>query len=361
MAKSDEFGIFGTDGGSSRPSGSKRKPPPNYFSRKEQYRLLILCAMLMLVLVMMNEARKPQNWKWLWAGQAPVEVVTDEPIDTKLDATRPTLPDDGFTLSSSSGPNEGDLGNAGPGEDSEFMPGVTAELLASIKDNTVLRAAENEAWLTMLRILNETSDVELQSRSIGEVSFSQLFRQTDVYRGRLVTVKGTVRRLEEIQPRENDFGITELYRWIVEPEGGANSPIVVYSVDKPAAFPDQDDLREDATFNGFCFKRWAYSAGDGTRIAPLLLAKSASWQPPPPVKPVRLPSIPIVVAALAGLVLLAMAIARTVYRSSVAQTPEIARLRSESVEVERFNKEDVLPNVGDALSGLADTHDRGES
>ena len=361
MAKSDEFGVFGSGGGSSRSSGSKPKPPPNYFSRKEQYRLLILCATLMLVLVMMNEARKPKNWKWLWAGEIPAEVASDEPVDTRLEPSRPTLPDDGFTAAADRKPSERDLGNVGSNATAEFMPGVTAELLAPIKDNTILRAGENEAWLTMLRILNETSEVELQTRSIGEVSFSQLFRQTDVYRGRLVTVKGTVRRLEEIQPRENEFGIRQLYRWIVEPEGGANSPIVVYSVSKPNAFPNHDDLREDATFDGICFKRWAYSAGDGTRIAPLLLAKTANWQPPPPVAPVRLPSMPVVVAILSGLALLAMAIARLVYRSSVAQRPEIVRLRNEPVEVERFDRGDVLPDVGEVLKGLADTHGRGES
>ena len=51
-----------------------RVSPPNYFSRREQYRLLVMCGMLMLVLVMMNEVRKPQMWRWMWAGSDLAEV-----------------------------------------------------------------------------------------------------------------------------------------------------------------------------------------------------------------------------------------------------------------------------------------------
>ena len=38
-----------------------------------------------------------------------------------------------------------------------------------------------------------------------------------------------------------------------------------------------DNMREDAEFTGFFFKRLAYVAKDGSRTAPLLLAKTATW------------------------------------------------------------------------------------
>ncbi len=45
-----------------------RRPPPNYFARSVQLRLLVVVSCLMLVLVLMFEARKPENWHWMWAG-----------------------------------------------------------------------------------------------------------------------------------------------------------------------------------------------------------------------------------------------------------------------------------------------------
>jgi hypothetical protein len=41
------------------------KPPPDFMSRGAKLKLLTLVGSLMLVLVLMNEARKPDNWKWM--------------------------------------------------------------------------------------------------------------------------------------------------------------------------------------------------------------------------------------------------------------------------------------------------------
>lgn len=41
------------------------QPPPDYTSRATRIKLFVLVGSLMLVLVMMNEARKPDNWKWM--------------------------------------------------------------------------------------------------------------------------------------------------------------------------------------------------------------------------------------------------------------------------------------------------------
>lgn len=339
----------------SPPGKQKRLPPPNYFSRKEQYRLLIMCATLMLVLVMMNEARKPQNWKWMWAG-GPVPEVQNEPIDTRseeesankrvpVDAFKTTSLDNGTML-----PN--DVGEIV--QDAELLPGINRPLLLPIEDNSILRVAENDAWKQIFNVLNETTQADVENASIGEVSFAQLFRQTDFYRGKVVEVSGTIRRAERIVPRDVENGITELFRWIVEPAGPSNAPIVVYSIEKPDEFEIGDGLREDATFHAVCFKRWAYAAGDGTRIAPLLLAKTANWKPTPPPQPVELPATPAVVITLIGLGLLAAAIAMFAYRSTVATTPELERMR-EPIHApgEQLQEDEVLPAVGESLRLLA--------
>lgn len=42
------------------------RPPPNYFSRGVQVKLLGMVFLFMLVVWLMFEARKPQNWRWMW-------------------------------------------------------------------------------------------------------------------------------------------------------------------------------------------------------------------------------------------------------------------------------------------------------
>ncbi len=43
----------------------KLAPPPDYSDRGVKARLLVLVGAFMLVIVLMNEARKPENWRWM--------------------------------------------------------------------------------------------------------------------------------------------------------------------------------------------------------------------------------------------------------------------------------------------------------
>ncbi len=47
----------------------RRRPPPDYSSRRVQFQLLVLVFSIMTVLLLMNEARKPKNWQWMWQFQ----------------------------------------------------------------------------------------------------------------------------------------------------------------------------------------------------------------------------------------------------------------------------------------------------
>ena len=63
----------------------RRQVPRNYFSRREQIRLLFLVALLGAVILLMVEAAQPSNWQWLWRGQSSNANV---PVDASPDATR---------------------------------------------------------------------------------------------------------------------------------------------------------------------------------------------------------------------------------------------------------------------------------
>jgi hypothetical protein len=155
----------------------------------------------------------------------------------------------------------------------------------------VLRSAERHAWFRLLEKLDGRSLDELESSSTGRVGFVQLFDQPEQYRGQLVTVRGTAHRAYRVRAPENFYGIEHYYVFWLAPAGGPNSPICVYALETPPGFPPLKDkdldgattpLEEEMEFTGYFFKRWAYRAQDGLRIAPLVLAKAPRWTPPPP-------------------------------------------------------------------------------
>ena len=141
--------------------GNKRPRPPATLSRGMQLRMMSLVAGLALVLGAMNQLRKPEGAaaleRVLNGGHTPV-------VEQELAVNE--LPE----------------------------PLLTAEALATIEDNTFFRKEESAAWFSLL---SQLRDGELPAASApGPLTYAQLTRQPQVYRGRPVRVAGTVRRVE---------------------------------------------------------------------------------------------------------------------------------------------------------------------
>ncbi len=393
----------------------RRRPPPDYLARRTQYRIFALIASLFLILFLMEHARQPENWRWIWTiggGQVPGE----EDVDTRLRApdqpapgndhseplvmtaeaealppsSPPSVPTataappdaaaallrarhdlwsrllealgdqprtmflgglkagrDGHCLPASDlpawanavdqlqagwqdyvhtailavGDDSGQLTDAEkqswlqvidslqqdwrdrvqpllqalgtgqpPGQPqrtaaAEVQSTLDQVFLDSIRDNTVFRNAEKDAWFRLLEQLDERALASLQRESTGYVGFLQLYKQPTAYRGKLVTVAGTIHMGYHVDAPQNLYGIAGYYVFWLRP-AGAKSPIVVYCLGIPDGFPDvakapageRPQLDEPAEFTGYFFKRWAYRARDDTRLAPLILAKSPRWE-----------------------------------------------------------------------------------
>ncbi|MCA9121278.1 MAG: hypothetical protein H6822_21480 [Planctomycetaceae bacterium] len=195
--------------------------------------------------------------------------------------------------------------------------------LAAIRDDMVWRPEEQTAWFRSFEKLKSLTDRELKEQSLGSVGFVQLFRQTNEYRGKLVTVRGTAELAYHVPAPKNDLGIERYYVFWLRPSDGADAPLVAYALELPPGFPnvgsDHTNLREEMTFTGYFFKRWAYGARDGIRTAPLVLANRPSWQPAKPIFSAERPSVGMMVVAVLAIALLAVAIAWWVYKSSNAR------------------------------------------
>jgi hypothetical protein len=170
----------------------------------------------------------------------------------------------------------------------EVQGSLDQVFLDSVRDNTVFRGAEQDAWFRLLEQLSRRDLASLRRESTGYVGFLQLYKQPTAYRGKLVTVAGTIRLGYYREAPENFYGIKGYYVFWLKP-AGAKSPIVVYCLEVPAGFPDvakmerdgeRPPLNEEVEFTGFFFKRWAYRARDDTRLAPLVLARVPRWQRP---------------------------------------------------------------------------------
>lgn len=170
--------------------------------------------------------------------------------------------------------------------------------IAQIRDNALVRPVEREILYRFFERLAHTDDATLRDQSLGAVGYLALFQQPDEYRGKVVTVRGTLVAGYRVRQSSVFPDAVDYYSLVLRPQGGPNSPILIYALELPAGFPaigeprvegDLTKLDHAVQCTGIFFKRAAYVAGDssgvtGLRTAPLLLSKSLDWQPPPPAR-----------------------------------------------------------------------------
>jgi hypothetical protein len=331
---------------------------PNYLGRREQRRLLVMFGLLGLVFYAMYIAQKPETWYWMWGGPEAArnwnnlspEAEQVAAIDTRL------------KLEESEGVAGGFMAPAPkalpPGE---YFPGVDPDLLAEIRDDTVFRGAEHEAFFHLMNVLHETEARQLAAASRGPTAFVQLYEQPDHYRGKLVTVRGTLLRAFLLPAPKNDYGIEEYYQTWIRPHDNRANPMVIYVLKIPAGFPTGMNLSEEIECTGFFYKRWAYKAADSIRTAPLLLASTVEWnrpvvKPDEPVSPGSVMTIVLAGLGLGGLILFTALSRRRApevawYQSRKAN-PDTTRRRLHALE-----QVETGPPVEEALRQLAEESD----
>jgi hypothetical protein len=150
-------------------------------------------------------------------------------------------------------------------------------LLRDVQDNTSFRPQEQAAWFALLARLGQSTPSALQQQSMGTLSYVQLLQQPDVYRGKVVTLHGTVLREEQLPAPTNSVGIHDYHRLILKPAGGGEWPFVVYALKLPANFPRGNSIRARIEVTGYFFKNWSYTWGDGLGLAPVVLSGNVRW------------------------------------------------------------------------------------
>lgn len=344
----------------------------------DRRRLVYLVFAAGLAVVLMIKAANPEQWRWLdrWAGSEPREPTIDNRIDRldvndaeaiHLPAPRPAAADaDGIEPSADEAPRssrpterpdessrpapaqpsaepqtdgtptaESAIGKAS-GPDREAAPphrpqqpsgpsvaavlsGVSEYYLGQIRDDTVFRIEEQDSWFNIFDVLNRSDAKAISRQSAGPVTFAQLYRQSTLYRGRVVSTSGIVRQVDHY-PRvtQNSAGIKSYYRLTFFPADHRDTPMFLYCLSLPDGFPVGSGIEEFVEADAVFFKRWVYEGKGGLFTTPILLAKDIRWQPrlvvreDPPAQPW------LVVAIVAAAAVFSMAASIVIYRRTKA-------------------------------------------
>jgi hypothetical protein len=229
-----------------------------------------------IALIAISRLAEPATWTWIARmGERQAERARrpqHAAVDTRLP---PKANDDSVII-------RPDRAAEVPAGGKHYFPGVDAKLLAEIEDNSALKPSEQPARLQLLGLLRRSDPRSLEEASLGEPAFIQLMKQTDAFRGQLVTIRGQVQGVYTVEAPKNDQGIRELHQLWIAP-GARDGAIVVDCLDLPKTFPQGANLHEQVTLTGFFFKRLAYyyEPEKQMRVAPYVLAEQIDWTPQP--------------------------------------------------------------------------------
>ncbi len=110
-------------------------------------------------------------------------------------------------------------------------------------------------------------------------TFADLHRNPEAYHGRLVTLRGHLRRLISSPAGENAHGLQQLHEAWLYVDGAQQNPVVVVSTELPPNIPTGSEILVDfVSATGYFFKRYGYEDRSGqSRFSPLILAQRLEW------------------------------------------------------------------------------------
>lgn len=218
-----------------------------------------------------------------------------------------------------------------------LKPALEEDLFAEVEDVTIGIQNEGEAnayYRTLLqaKLIDETAQKELaeafwekrqarleRPRPLFVDLFKSLDSEPSIYRGKPITLSGTLRELkkwEEMKGSADDvnaYGLETLYEGWIFAEDSQSNPTVVVFTENPDNLPVGADLNIPVRVTGYVFKMYGYKSQDPEnplRKAPMLLAKDIEKRNVPEAA-----SFPMIWLATA-LVVLGLAIGLYVWSSS---------------------------------------------
>lgn len=254
----------GGDARRRRGAGSDRIGPRNFLAPPERRRLFwtVMPAGVLLLLVL----------GWVERTWFPRPGAATAPqVDTRLEAVAGPAPrGDEVVIEAEAEPLDAP-------EAAELA--ASLDSLGRVRDATMFRDADTDAWFQVWTTLRVGGPKALARARPREVSFRELFGQPRSFRGRLVRMRGTLHRVEQLTAPRNDYGVDRYWQCWMEPAGGPSSPVVIQCLSLPEGLPTGMDVDEPVEVTGYFFKNYAYNAADAIRVAPVIMTLEPSWRP----------------------------------------------------------------------------------
>ena len=280
-----------------------------YFNKADQIRMLRMVGLLVLVVVCMQLAADPGMWAWMFPKsdeETAKEETPKKKVDygIKFDEESP-LPPDAFRSRPEPKRKHGPaVAQASPERllrqannaelvttVGDYVVEIDPEIFAEVSDDWLeIRRREAPAFYTVLAKAKEIPLKFLEDAGDDEVDYTVLMTDSEQFRGRPISVEGTIRRIDKIEvdrdETKEDYGITYYYvAWMFTDSSG-NSPYRLIAAGLPEDMPIGEDLDVPAKFTGYFFKRQGYRSVGGFHKAPVLIGKHIRWnRPPAPLTP----------------------------------------------------------------------------
>ncbi len=258
-----------------------------YLNRKDQRRLLAMVAVLCLVVVGVNWAARPESWYWLVPPGN--ETAQNDPVQNNADANKQSSAHD-VDLGAITAGNPQEKTSAGRGAnhtggvteaekktESESPSLATADLpaqwLEPISDQVMgLRVKEADTYYRTLAHVSRLDDRFLKKHARSDVLYVNLLRNPDSYRGKLITIRGTARRITKTEVGKNKYGIQKAYEaWLLTPDSGSDL-IRLVATDLDSRLPTGKEVSVEVEATGYFLKLYSYASQGGQHQAPLILA-----------------------------------------------------------------------------------------
>lgn len=145
-------------------------------------------------------------------------------------------------------------------------------LVEMLEDGAPWSKLETTAfWRMLQRTRNHASE------STALISTLQLESESDVFKGRRVRFRGSVRRVDFVQREQPGFGIQHYWIGWLRGDDGSAQPVAVYSLDPKfeqlaSLIEPEANSYPDIEVSARVGKRLAYASTSGVQIAPCLFA-----------------------------------------------------------------------------------------
>jgi hypothetical protein len=166
-------------------------------------------------------------------------------------------------------------------EPTEKSAAIDKDLLSGVEDGAPVRNAdenyaENRAYNYLLVQSRKHSPAELRAQARTDLMFVHLWEEPAKYRGQLISLRGRLRRLIRYDPTPMAAkeGVPDLYEGWLYADGNYSNPFCILASEIGPGLQPGQKIDREVTFTGYFFKKYRYRAGDGWRVAPLLIGRS---------------------------------------------------------------------------------------